>query len=244
MSEDDVNEAVSKHIFFGTVPIRFTLDTLDVPLCFNVSRLTPLTSFIYRTFSAEIGEECNDLWASHNGSVIKIQLPVGVIYDTFVNLSSEFTPLTIDIHTKNFPNDTLLRFSSAKVSSFYFSHLFKESLFLSESNFVVLQQNIGMTALIEKAVLDKDYEQYSLFMGKKNGIKDLWPVKAIKSSDESTVQCFIPVTDGDTIKDALTLKGLEVETVVCHGIKLSVDTPLATIVPQLLYPDGFLYFVI
>ena len=249
MSESVLGE-IKKKVFLGTVPVRVQVDTLDIPLCFNVPRAIPLSLFLYHKIEKELGDNCaNFLILVNSVDAIQPNIPIGVIYDAFVPSNSKFSPLNVFVNTKNNTIDkNILQCPSEKVASNYFCHSFKESLFLVEGNLSLLQQNINIHLKIQKATLDLNYDAFlplHEIIVKNVENRQYWPVKVYKKG-ERVQQCFAKVESGSTQKlsDILKIKNISAEEVTIQGIKVKTEANINDLFSAFIYPDGFLYVVI
>ena len=242
-------EEVKKRVFLGTVPVKVEIDTLDIPLCFNVPRSIPLSLFFYSKLGSEIGEKCDNFCIFVNKTdPIQPHIPAGVIYDSYFPPKSGFQPLSVFINTQN-NTPTLrqvLQCPTEQVASHYFCHLFKESLFLTSGNLSLLQQNINMHLRIQQAALKQEYDDNYIalreILEENNLQRQYWPVKVYQKG-ERMKQCFAKVEPDSkqTLADVLSTKEISAETVIIQGIEVDTKTLMTDIVSSLIYPDGFLY---
>ena len=247
MNESSLEE-VQKRVFSGTVPIRIELDTLDIPLCFNVPRNISFGVFLYSKLKAEIGETCENFCLLVNKTdPIQPHIPAGVIYDAYFTQKSGFHPLSILINTQN-RNPTLkhiLQCSTEQIAQKYFCHLFKECLFLTSGNLSLLQQHTNLHLRILESCIKQNYDDYLALreiIEEIGNTRQFWPVKVYKKGDK-IVQCFLKVdTDAkQTLLDALQTKSIIDEKAIIQGIEINTNTPIKDLISALSYPDGFLY---
>ena len=247
MSEEETILSIKKRIFLGVVPIRFLIDEMDIPLCLNVPRCISIGLYAYTTFQSELGENCNDLWFSIDNKPIKWQYPIGVIYDSYISPKSQFQPLTIQIKKSNFPKD-FLKCDNPSIPSFYFRHSFKESTFVISNSLLLLQQNMGIQSLIEESVIKQDFNQFlKVIEPKPKNFKDWnkWPIKIFESEKKEIINCYLSIEDNQKISDVLEKSGfLGIDSIIIHGINIDSNTLLSEIIPILINPDGFIYFII
>lgn len=240
MDEQNVAE-IRRRVFEGVVPVRFTLEDLDVPLCFNVPRCISLGAFAYHQLSYFLKDTCPDLWFSHNDQPLRWSLPVGAIYDALCPNEGPVQSLSIDIHTRNIP-DTVVRCESAETATYHFCQSFKESMFLTEGNIIPSQETTHQR--LESCVRTGDVATFTELFPlrfKTFGSWKIWPIKFITREAQPCV-AFLPVEgDGQTIKDAMSMKGIEGDAVIVHGVKIDAGMKLTEVVPVLLSPDGFFY---
>ena len=241
---DETNLAeIRRRVFEGVAPVRFTLDSLDVPLCFNVPRCISLGAFVYRQLGYFITDRCPDLWFEHDNRALKWYLPVGCIYDALCPSEGPVESLSVAIHKEGVDKQKdVIRCESAEATASYFCQSFKESMFLTEGNILPSQETTHQR--IEMCVRNKDYESFSeIFPSrfKTFGSWKIWPIKFI-GKDLSVHTAFLPVDGTDqTIKDAMALARVEGESVLVHGVKIDVSAKLTELMPVLLSPDGFFY---
>ena len=241
-------EEVQKRVFLGTVPVRVELDYLDMPLCFNIPRSSPLPLFLYNKIGNELGDNCENFCLLVNKTdPIQPNIPIGVIYDSYFPPKSEFQPLSVFVNTKNKTEQLykVLQCPSEGIASHYFRHLFKENVFLTDGNLSVLQQNTNIHAKIEDAVLKLDYSSYAALrkiIEENSEKRQFWPVKVYQKG-ERIKQCFLKVNPDtqQTLADALKMKDINQEKVIIQGIEVDTATKLDDLMKALSYADGFLY---
>jgi autophagy-related protein 5 len=236
---------IRQKVFEGVVPVRFLAPFVDVPLCFNAPRCVSLGTFAYRALDHFLGEESRDLWFSHNGNPLKWHLPLGVLYDALTPDLSVFQPLTVEIHTGDFPA-ALLRCDSPATASAYFRHAFKQSLQLTDGNQELITHHSGLHQHLERALVEADFSAFSdRFRLRIQSIPHgrQWPIRIVRR-DLSVIQAFIEVGEGgQTLQDALNAKDVHATALAIHGIPIEPTAPLAEIAALFLNPDGFVYVV-
>lgn len=52
--------------------------------------------------------EDSDFWFEYDGAPIRIDLPVGVLFDSFVNKEGDPLPWSVTLHYKNYPEQFLI----------------------------------------------------------------------------------------------------------------------------------------
>lgn len=242
MESSKVDE-IKRRVFEGAVPLRITISTSDVPLCFNAPRCMSLGTFIHTRMTYFLKESTRELWFSFEGRPLKWQLPIGVLYDALCP-TDKFTPLRIEVKTENLPND-ILRCESIDDTSSFFCHSFKESLFLTDGNSEILQMNVGIHKNMELQLSERNVDKYmELFTARLANVAHwkMYPLKFV-TKELNIIQCFPEVNPEQTIGDVVVTKmpDFAEETVLIHGIRIPTSTKLCEIVDSLLYPDGFLY---
>ena len=245
MLSEQIRE-IQKRLFEATVPIRFTIPKLNVPLCFNANRAISLGYFAYNFLGYFIDdqEDLKDMWFCSEGQPIKWQLPLGLIYDIFRPSKDDLSPLNIELHFDNFPEGKVLRCDSFQTVKQMFNHSFKESCFLAYSNNNLVQANTNIRRKIAKSVIDKDYSKFlPLFELHTKNVSTwkMWPIKLVDKEFNITND-FMNVEEGQTLRSALEFKGIKPDrNVTIQGIDVPLETPLKDLMSAMMYPDGFLY---
>ncbi|KAH0795871.1 hypothetical protein GPJ56_000238 [Histomonas meleagridis] len=245
MAEKQTHET-QKSLFEATVPIRFTIQELNVPLCFNANRNMSLGYFVFNFLGNFIEEEnLDDMWFCSEGKPIKWELPLGVIYDIFIPQDNIFTPLTIEIRFEDFPEDRVQKCDSLQVVKQIFIDSFKESCSLThDTNFA--QANPDIQGKIWRSIDKKDSKEFissfELYTKDINSWK-MWPIKLI-DKELNITDISVNVEEGQNFRNLFELKGVKADAVKIQGINIPLETPLKNIVETMLYPDGFLYATI
>ncbi|KAI5541323.1 Autophagy protein Apg5, helix rich domain domain-containing protein [Trichomonas vaginalis G3] len=232
---------IKERVFNGTVPVRVSFDKLDIPLFFNVPRCITFGIFFHEKLQSEFGEKCDDFWMTSKGRYIQPNLPAGLIYDSFVEQISQFTILQIDIKTTEFPLQDVLRCPTMLVAQQFFNHSFKESLFLQSGNLSLLTQSSNLPSNILETIINRKYPEFLEFYSqveKNSSAWKLWPIKVMDRQGKVTNH-FLPGDGENTLKDAINA-----DKAIIQGIEVDGNTPIKTLIPTLLYPDGFLYVVV
>lgn len=250
---NQINE-IREQVFNNTVPLRVEIENQPVPFCFNAPRLLSLGVFIHLKLKSFFPQDhVKDMWFSYNNKLLKWTLPIGVIYDSIIsNNESTFIPLSIKVNFEKFPSNICLRCESIERAQYYFCHLFKESLFLTDKNQELLTQNESIHQNIENSLQTGDFQSYiNLFQ--KRFEKDItnwkkWPIKLVVSTEEETVPslvtCYLDASNDQTIDDALKFREFSDKKAIVQGIEVNNSTKLAEIIPLLINPDGFFYIVL
>ncbi|KAK8860928.1 autophagy protein 5 [Tritrichomonas musculus] len=253
MSDQQITE-IREQVFNNTVPLRVEIENQPVPFCFNAPRLLSLGVFIHQKLKSFLPlDQIKNIWFSYNHVPIKWTLPIGVIYDSIVSDdNSTFTPLNVKVSFDKFPNNICLRCESIERAQYYFCHLFKESIFLTDKNQELLTQNEGIHQNIENALQTGEFKTYiSLFQKRlEKGVENWkrWPIKFVTNEvDEttpSTITGYLEVSPDQTIEDILQFREFSNKKAIVQGIEINHSTKLTEIVPLLINPDGFFYIVL
>lgn len=249
---NQINE-IREQVFNNTVPLRVEIENQPVPFCFNAPRLLSLGVFIHLKLKSFFPQDhVQDMWFSYNNKVLKWTLPIGVIYDCLITDNSTFTPLSIKVNFEKFPSNIGLRCESIERAQYYFCHLFKESLFLTDKNQELLTQNERIHQNFENSLQSGDFQTYiNLF--EKRFEKDVtnwkkWPIKLVIGAEEENIPslatCYLDVSDNQTIDDVLKFREFSDKKSIVQGIEINHSAKLTEIVPLLINPDGFFYIVL
>lgn len=250
---NQINE-IREQVFNNTVPLRVEIENHPVPFCFNAPRLLSLGVFIHLKLKSFFpNDKIQDIWFSYNDKYLKWTLPIGVIYDSLVEGNeTTFTPLSIKVKFEKFPSNNCVRCESIERAQYYFCHLFKESLFLTDKNQELLTQNDRIHQNIENSLQSGDYESY-ITQFQKRFEKEIsnwkkWPIKLVVDAEQATVPslatAYLDVNDDQTIEDVLKFREFSDKKAFVQGIEINHSAKLSEIVPLLINPDGFFYIVL
>lgn len=266
MAED---REVLREIWDGRLPVCFRLSEEEVhtvqepdPYYLMLPRLSyfPLVvDKVHKHFCRYVDERYhdNEMWLDYNGQPLRWHLPIGVLYDLLT--SDSVLPWSVTVHFQNFPESELLHCGSRTVVEAHLMSAVKEADMLKHRSQVM--------GTMQK----KDHSQ--LWMGLQNGKFDqFWATNKklmeriggecfkhipfrIYMSDDSLVQRLVsPVTSTgekatlenllqQVVPQVLTGDGTEY-SVITHGIKVPLDTPLQWMSEHLSYPDNFLHLCV
>lgn len=242
----DVETEIRNRVFNGYVPVLFIVEKCDVPLCLKVPRYIPLGLFTFQKFSEFIGVSCHDLWFSIDGKPIRWNLPIGVLYDTYITKEKYGDTLQIGVNMSNFPNDSnVLRCDSMNLVSFSFCQAIKESSFVMHQTTDFITNNQGIQQKILDSILENNFVEYqkldNIRLGDKETQKYL-PLKLIEK-DGRIIQAFTEISTEQTLSDVCMDKELFIDSVIIQGIEISSEITLDKLIP-LAFPDGFIYAVV
>ena len=241
-------EEIKKLLFDAKVPLRVTVPGVPIHLCFNAPRSCSLGTFLHLKLATFFPDDTKNLWFAHSSQAVKWWFPIGVLYDLYAPESEDQKYLDIDVNFDNFPDSSVPRCESKDIASYYFSHSFKESTFLTDQNLQLIQSQAEIHQKIEKCIEDNDYDNFQQLLALKIAAKDIkqwdrWPIRVI-NKEKVMVPGFLKVEEGQKVEDVLNSKSLECDKVIVQGINIDKGLSLEDVVPLLMSPDGFLYMVL
>eukprot|EP01029_Cantina_marsupialis_P012259 TRINITY_DN27080_c0_g2_i1.p1 TRINITY_DN27080_c0_g2~~TRINITY_DN27080_c0_g2_i1.p1 ORF type:complete len:345 (+),score=58.11 TRINITY_DN27080_c0_g2_i1:400-1434(+) len=128
------------------IPVRFTLSERDIASLESphpVFKLVSRFEFIHLAASEcieyfkpfSVDAPAATPWFSFKGQPLKWQMPMGVIFDSMVQVSGNELPIwSITVHFSSFPKDALLQYSSKTLKDAFIHSLKQSSLISSDSN--------------------------------------------------------------------------------------------------------------
>lgn len=259
---------VLREVWEGRIPTVFTLAEEDVteesspdPFYLLLPRMSylPLTSDkIYKHFCKEKPTENQQdlLWFQYKGTPLKWHHPIGALYDLFKGGESldndEGLPWQVTVHLSNFPDQTLIPYSSReKIESNYMSNI-KEADQLKHGGRVVStmlkKDHMQLWAGLQNDKFDQFWAINRRFMetsGDEN-FKHI-PIRFHLSNDGSVMQKLVkPTSETGALVTIGQLKDLYYPSsiLVIQGVRPSDSTPLQWLSKHLSYPDNFLHIAI
>ncbi|KAI1722842.1 autophagy protein apg5 domain-containing protein [Ditylenchus destructor] len=212
----------------------------------------------------DIGGEGNmfdDVWLQSSGEALKWHYPIGVLYDTFANLSDHTSlPWQVTIRLKNFPNE-LIRCRSKEIMRNCFMQSVKEADQLKHKGNIIQSMTAEEHLTLFDAVANERFDDFwainKKLMG--NGQQNLLhiPIRFYESPFPFRQALVTPLDEEEDtlLKDAL-IKALYTTTddpaehlcneytAISHGIVLPLDTPVLWMAKNLAYPDNFVHVVL
>ncbi|KAF9927004.1 autophagy protein 5 [Linnemannia zychae] len=276
-------EDVLRVIWNGSIPIQFTWDPMETrkhdlepyfveaPRC---SYLTLLTTQIHRHFTTKrlgFAVDESEMWFDYEGLPLKWHYPIGLLFDIYIlqatssKKNTAFSlPWQVTIHSRNFPNEKLIKNPTLKNCQDYFMSMVKEADYLRNgSTKKVMNMSKSDQTQLWEGLQSKSYEQF-WEMNKKlvssDGItaRNL-PVRVYLPESCPIVQDLVSSLDEQgqprtlrqilhaVVPDLFPLEdpGLNVvASVLIHGIRPSLDIDACWAVQTLAYPDNFLHLVV
>eukprot|EP00096_Caligus_rogercresseyi_P013274 TRINITY_DN594_c1_g1_i2.p1 TRINITY_DN594_c1_g1~~TRINITY_DN594_c1_g1_i2.p1 ORF type:complete len:247 (+),score=65.55 TRINITY_DN594_c1_g1_i2:92-832(+) len=139
MSED---REVLREVWEGKIPIRFSLDGdvggVSEPYFLMLPRQSYLPLALEKVrkhFSKHLESSDSELWFSCNGSTLRWHLPVGLLFDLFIQSQespeesdpSLHLPWNLDVMSGDFPTEEIIRLNSKESLETYFLSCLKEA---------------------------------------------------------------------------------------------------------------------
>ncbi|KAL1506779.1 hypothetical protein ABEB36_006080 [Hypothenemus hampei] len=257
---------ILREVWEGKLPVCFKLDPDEVvdlqqpdSYYLMVPRLSyfPLvTDKVRKHFLKYISNDKQEqeIWLEYNNQPMKWHFPIGVLYDSMVDIEHETLPWVITVHFDKFPETKIYRFSNKETVESYFMACIKEA--------DVLKHRGQIATNMQK----KDHNQ--LWLGLQNDKFDqFWAVnrKLMELTVDSDhfkyipFRCYIddgyrqklikPVTEDGrrtTLQDLLNelFPNKDNVTAKIHGMYPPLETPLQWMSEHLSYPDNFLHLTI
>ncbi|RWS24996.1 autophagy protein 5-like protein [Leptotrombidium deliense] len=255
---------ILRSVWEARVPVCFTLSPREIstmqqpdPYYSMLPRISYLPLVIdkvirhFANFVTEYKKNGNDLWIDFEGKPLKWHYPIGLLWDIFNNDTS--IPWNLTIHFENFPEDELIRFNNRALIESTFMSTIKEADALKHRSQVI------------NSMLEKDHNQ--LWLGLQNNRFDqFWNVNRklmehtndelfrhipyrIYESNKSFIQRLTKpntengqlTTVADLIEQVFPEQDNTKVTIITHGVKLPMQTPLQWLSENMSYPDNFVH---
>eukprot|EP01117_Protostelium_nocturnum_P012356 TRINITY_DN4553_c0_g2_i1.p1 TRINITY_DN4553_c0_g2~~TRINITY_DN4553_c0_g2_i1.p1 ORF type:complete len:271 (+),score=64.79 TRINITY_DN4553_c0_g2_i1:116-928(+) len=255
---------IRKELWKTCIPIHFKLHPNELsalnsppPLYKTVNRntfLPLLASSIRKHFSSfittlHLGTHESELWFEYNGTPLKWNYPVGVLYDIFSTSSSPLWEVVVRF--QGFPSDQLIPYQNENSVKNYFLNSLKESVYIKNGDC----SKINSLSVSDSADLWEGFKQldYNRFWGSnrklhpESNLKFI-PIRLFKRNQSSyTQEIIFPLRDNNKpkqLEDIFSEIGSEnPSSVIISGVQPPLDSPLLWVSENLCHPDHFLYII-
>ncbi|KAI8343407.1 autophagy protein 5 [Chlamydoabsidia padenii] len=270
----DIDQDISKAIWYGKIPIQFILDSTDTndTVFIEVPRYSYLPLFTPQLLSNSKrldSLDANSIWYEYNGEPLKWHYPIGLLYDMAVRLGSTTCPelpWRINVHSNNFPDTLILRNPGLETIQDMYMSMIKEADFLRHgSTKKVMNLSKQDQSQLWQALSTERYEDYwnvnqHILDDRGVGLRSV-PIRlylpdqcpVIQDTTSFTNEQGASRTLGDILHSIIPSLFLQNGTytntesnliVVLHGIQLPLHTPIRWASDHLSYPDNFLHLII
>ena len=273
---ESVNLSVREKIWSGCVPVLFSMSSNEViskqdpvSIFLSVPRVSylPLVTQKVHTHFAEYAPALSDgMWFEFNGSALKWNFPIGVLYDLYVDSDDPVWRLTV--HFQSYPkDDVIMRCDSKDVVKICFFNYLKQAVFLAMNNVncvsaLTKNDQNALWSGVCKADYNLYFPIYRLLFGRlQNSQMTRYPFRIILRGfninvDMVPIQRPLPLSEED---DSLTLKECLSQIVpgvmermqqkanirvVVQGMKVPLDVPMIWLTRHAMHADCFLYILI
>nr|CAG4652079.1 EOG090X0BB3 [Triops cancriformis] len=265
MAED---REVLREIWEGKLPICFTLCADEVhtpttpdPYYLMVPRLSyfPLvTDKVRRYFARYIHPDKQDaeLWLEFEGQPLKWHYPIGVLYDNTTSCGKSL-PWKLEVHFDKFPEQKLMHCPSREAVESHFMSCLKEADALKHRGVIVSgMQKKDHTQLWTGLQNDKFDQFWAInrkIMECSEGFRYI-PFRCYHFSlgERPFLQSLMkPIQEGSSkttlthlVQQCFPDWNVNEVSIMTHGIRIPLETPLQWLSEHLSYPDNFLHLTV
>ena len=135
-------DVITKQLWMGKIPVEFslcmsdnacaTLPSNQFGLYSRFSYLPAAGASIVEYFRLSAVDMLSDVWFESNGIPLRVNLPIGVLYDLMHRRSTTIpiVPWKIVVHFTGFPGEKVIKCPNEISSARLFAHSLKQALFL------------------------------------------------------------------------------------------------------------------
>ncbi|KAK9373264.1 autophagy protein Apg5-domain-containing protein [Lipomyces chichibuensis] len=213
----------------------------------------------------------SEWWLDFEGVPLRWNWPVGLLYDLLTGLDPTqadnqdhdwHLPWTLVLHHSQYPSDTLLRITSAGAVKEYWVNRVKEADFIRRGNANAVMSlsktdSDEMWAGVEEHDFDKFWGVTKKLLSSDPYALRHVPIKIYLPSSNKMLQALVPPSisprEFHTVGTALhahlpqlfpSRRTCLLARPVLHGVLLSMAIPLAELLYECMYTDGYLHICI
>jgi len=253
---------VKRNIWDGKVPVEFVLDPAETRATQSFFVMFPRISYfplclskVLQFFQHNVDEledvNPKDIWLASNGTMLKWNYPIGVLYD--MNIADNSLPWVVTLRFKNFP-DELVRCGTYDSMKHYFLQTVKEADQMKHKGAVMSAMKVEEHTQLFQSIANDKFDDFWAVNKKLMEIADSRSVHIpirFYLQDQPFRQVLITGGSEDepnllstAVKKACPELEITDLIIVSHGIPVPLDSPVLWLSRNFAYPDNFVHLVI